>query len=67
MSEQGSIWIAVNENGYAACPHCEALSFNRAINGPWHKGCAHVVNPGSVKLKGDDELKPAIIFQGEPK
>jgi hypothetical protein len=67
MNQQGSIWIAVNANGYASCPYCEALSFNRAINGPWHSGCKHVVNPGSVKVKGSDEPQPAIIFQGDQK
>ena len=67
MSDTKSIWIAVNASGYAACPHCETLSFNRAINGPWRKCCEHVVNPGSVKVKGSDELQPAIIFKGENK
>jgi hypothetical protein len=65
MSESGSIWIAINANGYAACPHCEKLSYNPTLNGQWRGGCRHVVNPGSLTVKG--ELKPAIIFKGENK
>jgi len=68
MSE-GSIWIECNQQGNAACPHCEAISWNAGINGNWRGGCKHVVNPGSVEKRdtptGPKTICAAIIFKGD--
>lgn len=54
----GSIWITCNQGGYAACPHCEALSWHSGTQ--WRGSCKHVVGPGT-----DEKHKPAMIFTGE--
>jgi len=57
MNIVGSIWIKVNSAGYAACPHCEKLSWNSGEK--WGGGCAHVIGPGT------EDKQKAMIFSGK--
>lgn len=65
----GSIWIECNQSGKAACPHCEAISWNSGTNQNWGGGCVHVVGPGTVEKRdtptGPKTVHAAIIFKGK--
>jgi len=69
MDRQASIWIECNQQGFAACPHCERLSWSSGLAAPWRAGCDHVINPGTVERRetptGPKTVHPAIIFKGD--